>query len=111
MAEDNFTNKVSVDSCCSKEEKKKQPAASASADPAATQIKNLAEEHEEGWREHWDLLAALAILIVLLVLEYGFNVHLPEIPLLVINFIAWLLAGHKVLRLACKRKPAKTHLS
>lgn len=66
-------------------------------------IPNDVEEKEEGWKEHWDLLLALAILIVLLVLEYGFGVQLPNLPLLIINLIAWLLAGHKVLDLAFRK--------
>ncbi len=58
---------------------------------------------EAGWRSHWDLLLALAILIVLLVLEYGFNIELPNIALLIINLIAYLLAGRKVLELAFRK--------
>ncbi len=64
MAEDNFINKVAIDSCCSKEDKKDQHAASANTNPATSQIKNIAEEHKEEWNEHLDVLAALAILIV-----------------------------------------------
>lgn len=45
----------------------------------------------------------MAILIVLLVLEYGFEITLPKIPSLIINLIAWLFAGHKVLRLAFRK--------
>ncbi len=56
-----------------------------------------------GWKAHWDLLLALAILIVLLVLEYGFNIELPNIVALVINLIAYILAGRKVLDLAFRK--------
>lgn len=56
-----------------------------------------------GWKAHWDLLLALAILIVLLVLEYGFNIELPNIAALVINLIAYFLAGRKVLDLAFRK--------
>ncbi len=56
-----------------------------------------------GWKAHWDLLLALAILIVLLVLEYGFNIELPNIVSLVINLIAYFLAGRKVLDLAFRK--------
>lgn len=58
---------------------------------------------EAGWKAHWDLLLALVILIILLVLEYGFNTEIPNIPLLVINLIAYLLAGRKVLDLAYRK--------
>lgn len=60
-------------------------------------------EEEPGWKQHWDLLLALAILIVLLVLEYGFHVEIPNIPLLIINLVAYLLAGRKVLDLAFRK--------
>jgi len=50
-----------------------------------------------GWKAHWDLLLALAILIILLVLEYGFHIELPNIAALVINLVAYFLAGRKVL--------------
>ncbi|MGI8599882.1 MAG: heavy metal translocating P-type ATPase [Chitinophagaceae bacterium] len=56
-----------------------------------------------GWKAHWDLLLALAILIVLLVLEYGFNIELPNIAALVINLMAYILAGRKVLDLAFRK--------
>ncbi|RYY46188.1 MAG: cadmium-translocating P-type ATPase [Chitinophagaceae bacterium] len=62
-----------------------------------------AEKDEAGWKAHWDLLLALAILVVLLILEYGFNVEIPNIPLLIINLIAYLLAGRKVLYLAFRK--------
>jgi Cd2+/Zn2+-exporting ATPase len=61
------------------------------------------EKNKDGWRSHWDLLLALTILIVLLVLEYGFKIELPNIPLLIINLIAYLLAGRKVLELAFRK--------
>ena len=52
------------------------------------------------WKTHWDLLLALFILIVLLTLEYAFKIKLPEIASFIINAIAYLLAGRKVLDLA-----------
>ncbi|MBL7682914.1 MAG: cadmium-translocating P-type ATPase [Flavipsychrobacter sp.] len=69
---------------------------------------NEAHSHEQakedaGWKAHWDLLLALVILIVLLVLEYGFQIALPNLPLLIINLIAYFLAGRKVLALAFRK--------
>ncbi|MBL7734546.1 MAG: cadmium-translocating P-type ATPase, partial [Chitinophagaceae bacterium] len=61
------------------------------------------DKDEPGWKTHWDLLLALFILIVLLVLEYGFKTELPKIPSLGINMIAYLLAGRKVLDLAFRK--------
>lgn len=58
---------------------------------------------EAGWKAHWDLLLALAILVVLLTLEYGFKITLPNIPSLIVNAIAWLLAGRKVADLAFRK--------
>lgn len=60
-------------------------------------------EDEPGWKTHWDLLFALFILIVLLVLEYGFRLKLPKIPSLAINLVAYLLAGRQVLSLAFRK--------
>ena len=63
----------------------------------------IVEENQVGWKTHWDLLLALLILAVLLTLEYGFNINLLKIPLLIINLIAWLLAGRKVVDLAFRK--------
>lgn len=62
-------------------------------------------DHDHGthWKEYWDLLLALIILVVLLVMDYGFGLKPPTIPLLVINLFAYLLAGRKVLNLAWRR--------
>ena len=35
-------------------------------------------EKNAGWKAHWDLLLALAILGILLTLEYGFKITLPN---------------------------------
>jgi Zn2+/Cd2+-exporting ATPase len=61
------------------------------------------EKNESGWKAHWDLQLALFILIVLLVLEYGFKIEIPQIPSLIINGIAYILAGRKVLVLAFRK--------
>jgi len=63
----------------------------------------ISEEDSSGWKSHWDLLLALLILILLLVLEYGFKIELPKIPSLVINGIAYILAGRTVLDLAFRK--------
>lgn len=57
-------------------------------------------ENSPGWKTHLPLLAALAILLVMLVLEYGFN-YKPPFPVdLIIYAIAYLLSGYNVLKLA-----------
>lgn len=58
---------------------------------------------KSGWKTHWDLLLALAILIVLLTLEYGFHIELPMPVSLGINLIAYFLAGRSVLNLAFRK--------
>jgi Cd2+/Zn2+-exporting ATPase len=63
----------------------------------------MQEKDEPGWKTHWDLLLSLFILIVLLVLEYGFKIELPKIPSFIINLVAYLLAGRKVLDLAFRK--------
>lgn len=55
------------------------------------------------WKAHLDLLSALIILVTLLVLEYGFNLDIPDIPLLAINLVAYFLAGRTVLDLAWRK--------
>ncbi len=56
-----------------------------------------------GWKQHWDLLLALLILAILLIMEYGFKIILPDIPLLIINLVAYLLAGRNVLNMAFRK--------
>lgn len=56
-----------------------------------------------GWKAHWDLLLALAILIVLIVLEYAFKIEPPKWILLPVNLVAYLLAGRSVLDLAWRK--------
>lgn len=55
------------------------------------------------WRAHLDLLASLLILVVLLVVEYAFQYKLPEPYDLIINAIAYILAGRKVLYMAFRK--------
>jgi len=89
--------------CCSTDEKNNvAKVASVHSDDDGHDHGGEAKD-EPGWKAHWDLLLALFILLVLLVLEYGFKVELPKIPLLIINSFAYLLAGRKVLNLAFRK--------
>ena len=56
-----------------------------------------------GWKSHWALLLALAILVCMLTLEYGFNTVYPDPINLIIYTIAYLLAGSNVLNLAFRK--------
>jgi Cd2+/Zn2+-exporting ATPase len=64
---------------------------------------NGGEKEQPGWKAHWALLVALAILVTLLVLEYGFNIQIPNTSLLIINLFAYILAGKSVLNLAFRK--------
>jgi Cd2+/Zn2+-exporting ATPase len=70
------------------------------------QILEDVHEHsveKSGWKTHVNLLTALAILVILLVGQYGFNYKLPPIPLLIVNLVAYWLAGKNVLDLAWRK--------
>ena len=56
-----------------------------------------------GWIAHWDLLLSLVILAFLLTAEYGFKYVLPTPFELIVNAIAYLLAGRNVLYLAFRK--------
>lgn len=55
------------------------------------------------WMEHWHLLLSLFILITLLVLEYAFNITFEDPISLLINIVAYLLAGWSVLGMAFRK--------
>ena len=55
------------------------------------------------WLEHWNLLTALLILAVILVMEYGFKITLPKPWGLLVNAVAYILAGGSVLRMAFRK--------
>ncbi|WP_304608935.1 heavy metal translocating P-type ATPase [Mucilaginibacter sp. 14171R-50] len=58
---------------------------------------------EESRQSHWLLLTALAILLVMLTLEFGFK-YQPAFPInLIIFSIAFLLAGYNVLGMAWRK--------
>ena len=58
---------------------------------------------KSAWKEHLGLLAGLAILIVILVLDYGFGIKLSKWASLAVNGVAYLLAGWDVLGLAVRK--------
>lgn len=60
-------------------------------------------DDSDGWKTHWPLLSSLAILLVMLVLEFGFEFK-PVFPVdLIIYVAAYLLAGYNVLNLAFRK--------
>ncbi len=61
------------------------------------------EKDEPAWKAHWQLLLSLAILIIMLVMEFGFQ-YSPVSPVnLIIYVIAYLLSGLNVLSLAFRK--------
>jgi len=56
-----------------------------------------------GWKENRNLVAALLLLLVVLVLEYGFQVKFPKLTSFIVNAFAYLFAGYKVLDLAFRK--------
>jgi len=66
---------------------------------------NHADQHDHGagWKQQAGLLCSLLMLLVLLVMEYGFNLELPSPYALIVNIVAYLLAGWGVLRLAFRK--------
>lgn len=61
------------------------------------------ESTKPAWLEHWDLLLALVIIAVILVLEYGFNIVIPDPYSFIINAIAYVLAGGSVVKMAFRK--------
>lgn len=62
------------------------------------------EGHEQNsWLNHWPLLVALLVLVVMQVLELGFKVHIGTWPSLLIYGSALLLAGYPVFALAFRK--------
>ncbi|HMV08082.1 MAG TPA: heavy metal translocating P-type ATPase [Cyclobacteriaceae bacterium] len=62
-----------------------------------------AGKEKTGWLAHWDLLTALVILAGMLIAEYGFKYELPKPFDLIINVVAYLLAGRNVLYMAFRK--------
>jgi len=61
------------------------------------------EEDTAGWKTHLPLLSSLAILLVMLVLEFGFKYQLAFPVDLIIFAVAYFLAGYNVLYLAFRK--------
>ncbi|RYY87566.1 MAG: cadmium-translocating P-type ATPase [Chitinophagaceae bacterium] len=61
------------------------------------------EEEGSGWKSHWDLLLALAILATMLTLRFGFDYEPTKWVNFGIHFVAFLLAGWRVLDLAQRK--------
>lgn len=61
---------------------------------------NNSIQEVSGWKSHWQLLLSLSILVVMLILEFGFK-YKPVFPIdLIIFLVAYLLGGYNVLFMA-----------
>jgi Cd2+/Zn2+-exporting ATPase len=60
-------------------------------------------EESAGWKSHWDLLLALLILVVMVVLKFGFDFTPTKWVDFTIHLVAFLLAGWRVLDLAFRK--------
>lgn len=70
---------------------------------SSTEQPSVVKPDENSWKAHWDLLLAFIMLSVILVLEYGFKIELSKPVTLIVNSIAYLLAGRGVLVLAFRK--------
>ena len=61
------------------------------------------EANSTGWKAHWDLLLALLILIAMMILNFGFDFVPTKWVDFTIHFVAFILAGWKVLNLAFRK--------
>ncbi|KEQ30132.1 metal ABC transporter ATPase [Pedobacter antarcticus 4BY] len=58
---------------------------------------------EPGWKSHLPLLGGLTILMVMLVLDYGFKIRFSQLIEFFIFGVAYLLSGYQVLNLAFRK--------
>lgn len=64
---------------------------------------NHGAEAPQSWTSHWPLLTALTIVVVMMVLEYGFHITFNNLIQLIIFIPAYFLAGYNVLELAFRK--------
>jgi Cd2+/Zn2+-exporting ATPase len=64
---------------------------------------NHGSEEPSGWLSHWPLLTSLVVVVVMMVLEYGFHITFNTVTQLIIFIPAYLLAGYNVLNLAFRK--------
>jgi Cd2+/Zn2+-exporting ATPase len=64
---------------------------------------NHGSAEPQSWLSHWPLLTALTVVVVMMVLEYGFHITFNRLIQLIIFIPAYLLAGYNVLDLAFRK--------
>jgi Cd2+/Zn2+-exporting ATPase len=93
--------------CCSNDEQevkdKKNPAHEGHDHGDDDHDHDHGDGGETGWLAHWPLLTALVVVLVMMVLEYGFHLKFSKPVQLCIFVPAYLLSGYNVLALAYRK--------
>ena len=98
---ENKLKRMQDNDCCEAEEKRVVPEKTHSTNDGHNHDGTGAEI--AGWKSHGQLLLSLAILMIMLVLQFGFQ-YVPIFPSnLVIFLLAYLLAGYNVLYMAFRK--------
>ncbi|HEV8082010.1 MAG TPA: heavy metal translocating P-type ATPase [Chitinophagaceae bacterium] len=98
---ENKLKRMQDNDCCEAEEKRVVPENTHSTNDGHNHD-GIGDENG-GWKSHWQLLLSLAILMTMLVLQFGFQ-YAPVFPFnLSIFSIAFLLAGYNVLYMAFRK--------
>jgi Cd2+/Zn2+-exporting ATPase len=93
--------------CCGSDDHQKVP--HQQNKPESDHIHSDDDGHDHGssepesWTSHWPLLTALTVVVVMMVLEYGFDTVFNKPVQLAIFIPAYLLAGYNVLNLAFRK--------
>ncbi|SMD03964.1 heavy metal translocating P-type ATPase [Pedobacter nyackensis] len=92
------------DDCCSvKENSNPNEYKHSETDHSDDDGHNHGAEEPSGWLDHWPLLTALTIVVIMMVLAYGFQLTFSTPTQLIIFIPAYLLAGYNVLGLAYRK--------
>lgn len=83
--------------------KKNQPAESDHANDDGHDHGAEATNNKTVWQERWHLIIAFVMVAGLLTLEYGFKIVLENPYNLIVNAVAYLLAGGSVVRMAFRK--------
>ena len=98
----NENKNIVQDDCCSTDEKNNAVKVPVHSEDDGHNH-DAEDKDESGWKAHLPLLASLGILLMMLILDFGFK-YKPVFPVdLIIYIIAYLLAGYNVLNLAFRK--------
>lgn len=89
--------------CCQADEDQQKVSHSGTNGHTDDNGHNHGATEPSGWLSHWPLLTALAIVLVMMVLTFGFKLSFNTLSALLIYIPAYLLAGYHVLALAIRK--------